>query len=118
MFDAERTRLPRPDLMSAHSDLQPAVAACRAASAASLIGRFHRGGNPPVKYSLALRDSTFQKPSLRDRSALMRSVPSETTALEHQCSEQSMPDDLRHFRRRRGVAAALGADDAVNDGRS
>src|SRR6202158_5227353 len=35
MFDAERTRLPRPDPMSAHFDLQPAIAACRAASAGS-----------------------------------------------------------------------------------
>lgn len=26
------------------------------------------------------------------------------------------PDDLRHLGRRRGVAAALGADDAVDDG--
>ena len=29
---------------------------------------------------------------------------------------RSVPDDLRHFRCRRGVAAALGADDAVDDG--
>jgi len=27
-----------------------------------------------------------------------------------------MPDNLRHPRRRRGVAAALGADDAIDDG--
>ena len=26
------------------------------------------------------------------------------------------PDNLRHFRCRRGVAAALGADDAIDDG--
>jgi hypothetical protein len=35
MFDAERTRLARLDLVSAYFDLQPAVTACRAASAGS-----------------------------------------------------------------------------------
>jgi|SRR3981081_2704756 hypothetical protein len=33
MFDTERTGLSWPDLMSAHFDLQPAIAACGAASA-------------------------------------------------------------------------------------
>jgi hypothetical protein len=35
VFDTERTRLPRLDLVSTHFDLQPAVAAGRAASAGS-----------------------------------------------------------------------------------
>jgi hypothetical protein len=35
MFDAERARLSPPDPMPAHLDLQPAIAACRTASAAS-----------------------------------------------------------------------------------
>jgi hypothetical protein len=35
MFDAERARLPRPDLVSAYFDLQPAITARRAASAGS-----------------------------------------------------------------------------------
>src|SRR6202030_143945 len=80
------------------------------------LGGFIAEATHLVKYSLALRDSTFQKPRLRDRSPLMRSVPAETSAPEHQYSEPSVPDDLRHFRCRRGVAAALGADDAVDDG--
>jgi len=37
MFDAERARLSPPDLMSAHFDLQPAIAARRAASAGSRL---------------------------------------------------------------------------------
>jgi hypothetical protein len=36
VFDTERTRLARPDLMSTHFDLQPAIAAGRAASASPL----------------------------------------------------------------------------------
>src|SRR5216684_3016827 len=115
MFDTERTWLAWPDLMSAHFDLQPAIAACCAGSAVSHVAVFHRGDHL-VNFSLALRDSTFQKPTLRDRTALMRSLPSETTAPKHQCSEQSVPDNLRHLGCRRGVAAALGADDAVDDG--
>jgi hypothetical protein len=35
MFDTERTRLSWPDLMPAHFDLQPAIAAGSAASAGS-----------------------------------------------------------------------------------
>jgi hypothetical protein len=35
MFDAERTGLARPDLVATHFDLQPAIAACRTASAGS-----------------------------------------------------------------------------------
>jgi hypothetical protein len=35
MFDAERARLARLDLVSAYFDLQPAVTACRAGSAGS-----------------------------------------------------------------------------------
>src|ERR1700676_4953620 len=35
MLDAERARLPPPDFMSGPFDLQPAIAACRAASAGS-----------------------------------------------------------------------------------
>src|ERR1700687_3061419 len=42
MFDTERARLSPPDTMSTHFDLQPAIAACRTASAGSLILRFHR----------------------------------------------------------------------------
>src|SRR3981081_4108051 len=42
MFDTERARLPPPDTMSTHFDLQPAIAACRAASAGSFVLRFHR----------------------------------------------------------------------------
>jgi hypothetical protein len=37
MSDAERTRLAGPDPMSAHFDLQPAIAARRAASAGSRV---------------------------------------------------------------------------------
>jgi hypothetical protein len=49
MLDAERTRLAWPNPMSTHFDLQPAIAACRTASAASLVVRFHRGGQPSVR---------------------------------------------------------------------
>jgi hypothetical protein len=37
MFDAERARLSPPDLISAHFDLQPAIAARRAGSAGSRL---------------------------------------------------------------------------------
>src|SRR5450756_370475 len=45
--DTERTRLARPDVMPTHFDLQPAVAARRAASAGSplLLGQWN---TPPV----------------------------------------------------------------------
>jgi hypothetical protein len=42
MLDTERARLPAPDPMPAHFDLQPAIAASRTASAASLMLRRHR----------------------------------------------------------------------------
>jgi hypothetical protein len=35
MFDTERAWLARPDMMSTHFDLQPAIAACRTGSAGS-----------------------------------------------------------------------------------
>src|SRR5882724_3614982 len=38
------------------------------------------------------------------------------TAPKAKVSYRSMPHNLRHLRRRRGVAAALGADDTVDDG--
>jgi len=63
MFDTERTWLAWPDLMSAHFDLQPAIAACRTGSTGSLIGALHRGSQLSVRlsdYSLGLRHSTFQ----------------------------------------------------------
>jgi hypothetical protein len=41
MIDTERTRLPRPDLMSAHFDLEPAVAASGTTATASLSLRLH-----------------------------------------------------------------------------
>src|SRR6266851_2324907 len=46
MFDAERTRLAWPDLMSAHFDLQPAIAASRTAATGPLIFGFHHSGQP------------------------------------------------------------------------
>ena len=49
MFDTERTWLAWLDLMSAHLDLQPAIAACRTASTGSLIGALHRGGQLSVQ---------------------------------------------------------------------
>src|SRR5258708_32450434 len=49
MVDTERARLSPRNPMSTHFDLQPAIAACRAASAASLIVAFHRGGQPSVR---------------------------------------------------------------------
>jgi hypothetical protein len=42
MLDTERARLSTPDVMSTHLDLQPAIAAGRAASASSLNLGFHR----------------------------------------------------------------------------
>src|SRR5258708_13104755 len=48
MVDTERARLSPRNPMSTHFDLQPAIAACRAASAASLIVAFHREGQPSV----------------------------------------------------------------------
>jgi len=65
--DAERTRLARPDPMSAHFDLQPAVAAGRTASAASVvllvqsaaIDQFKQN-KPPIGLSLPeRRQATF-----------------------------------------------------------
>jgi hypothetical protein len=50
MLDTERTRLPWPDPMSTHFDLQPAIAAGCTASTGSLILRFHRTGQPPRSF--------------------------------------------------------------------
>src|SRR6266704_3411657 len=52
--------------------------------------------------------SDFMCRRVRDRQNRCAALPTERQAL--------MPDDLRQLGRRRGVAAALGAHDAVDDG--
>src|SRR5258708_29617165 len=54
MFDTERARCSRMDMMATDLDLQPAIAARRAASAASLVFGFHRA-RPIARVSISLK---------------------------------------------------------------
>src|SRR6266853_1585616 len=70
--------------------------------------RLHRGGRPLLKFHSRHYAKKQRRPFRAARYA---------DGTRHaDVSDRSMPDDDRHFRCRRRVAAALGADDAVDDG--
>src|SRR6266436_4419094 len=81
--DAKRTRLPWPYPMSTYLDLQPAVAACRTASAASLSFGLHGLSRACSSVSFELRYTRFQpdprltlSPAAKGRTAMPRRTPS------------------------------------------
>jgi hypothetical protein len=85
--DAERTRLSWSDPMSTHLDLQPAIAACRAASTASLSFRLHGLSRACSSVSFELRYTRFQpdprltlSPAAKGRRAMPRRTPSGSAA--------------------------------------
>jgi hypothetical protein len=85
--DAKRTRLSWPDPMSTYLDLQPAVAACRAASAASLSFGLHGLSRACSSVSFELRYTRFQpdprltlSPAAKGRTAMPRRTPSGSAA--------------------------------------